>query len=75
MTDFFLTVGEFDHLAVTAGESLDLGEFAALDLEKARRFFESPFLGRGHGSKVRATARPQSCKGRAIAKRRRDSAA
>jgi len=28
VTDFFSTIGEFDHLAVTAGESLDLGEFA-----------------------------------------------
>jgi len=26
--DFFSTVGEFDHLTVTAGESLDLGDFA-----------------------------------------------
>jgi NAD(P)-dependent dehydrogenase (short-subunit alcohol dehydrogenase family) len=25
VTDFFSTIGEFDHLAVTAGESLDLG--------------------------------------------------
>src|SRR4029077_6427505 len=45
VTDFFSTIGEFDHLAVTAGESLDLGEFAAVDLEKARRFFEVRFWG------------------------------
>jgi hypothetical protein len=45
VTDFFATVGEFDHLAITAGESLDLGEFAAVDLEKARRFFEVRFWG------------------------------
>jgi NAD(P)-dependent dehydrogenase (short-subunit alcohol dehydrogenase family) len=45
VTDFFSTIGEFDHLAVTAGESLDLGEFAAADLEKARRFFEVRFWG------------------------------
>ena len=43
--DFFSTIGEFDHLAVTAGESLDLGEFATVDLEKARRFFEVRFWG------------------------------
>ena len=40
VTDFFSTIGEFDHLAVTAGESLDLGEFATVDLEKARRFLK-----------------------------------
>jgi len=45
VTDFFSTIGEFDHLAVTAGELLDLGEFAAVDLEKARRFFEVRFWG------------------------------
>jgi NAD(P)-dependent dehydrogenase (short-subunit alcohol dehydrogenase family) len=45
ITDFFSTVGEFDHLAITAGESLDLGEFAAVDLKKARRFFEVRFWG------------------------------
>ena len=45
VTDFFSTIGEFDHLAVTAGESLDLGEFATVDLEKARRFFEVRFWG------------------------------
>jgi len=45
VTDFFSTIGEFDHLAVTAGEALDLGEFAAVDLEKARRFFEVRFWG------------------------------
>ena len=45
MRDFFSTIGEFDHLTVTAGESLHLGEFAALDLEKARRFFEVRFWG------------------------------
>src|SRR3979411_2124660 len=45
VTDFFSTIGEFDHLAITAGESLDLGEFAVIDLEKARRFFEVRFWG------------------------------
>jgi NAD(P)-dependent dehydrogenase (short-subunit alcohol dehydrogenase family) len=39
VTNFFSTIGEFNHLAVKAGESLDLGEFATVDLEKARRFF------------------------------------
>jgi hypothetical protein len=28
--EFFSTIGEFDHLAVTAGESLKLGEFATI---------------------------------------------
>jgi NAD(P)-dependent dehydrogenase (short-subunit alcohol dehydrogenase family) len=43
--EFFSTIGEFDHLAISAGESLDLGEFAVLDLERARRFFETRFWG------------------------------
>jgi NAD(P)-dependent dehydrogenase (short-subunit alcohol dehydrogenase family) len=45
VSDFFSNIGEFDHLAVTAGESLDLGEFATVDLERARRFFEVRFWG------------------------------
>jgi NAD(P)-dependent dehydrogenase (short-subunit alcohol dehydrogenase family) len=45
VADFCSAIGEFDHLAVTAGESLDLGEFAAVDLERARRFFEVRFWG------------------------------
>lgn len=45
VADFFSTIDEFDHLAVTAGESLDLGEFARVDLGKARRFFEVRFWG------------------------------
>jgi NAD(P)-dependent dehydrogenase (short-subunit alcohol dehydrogenase family) len=43
--EFFSAVGAFDHLVVTAGESLDLGEFTVLDLERARRFFETRFWG------------------------------
>ena len=42
---FFAKIGAFDHLAITAGESLKLGEFAALNLEEARRFFETRFWG------------------------------
>jgi NAD(P)-dependent dehydrogenase (short-subunit alcohol dehydrogenase family) len=45
VTDFFSRVGAFDDLVVTAGESLDLGDFATADLEKARRFFEIRFWG------------------------------
>jgi NAD(P)-dependent dehydrogenase (short-subunit alcohol dehydrogenase family) len=45
VADFFSAIGEFDHLAVTAGEALDMGEFATVDLEKARRFFEVRFWG------------------------------
>jgi hypothetical protein len=29
--DFFSSIGEFDHLAVTAGESLDFGAFLDVD--------------------------------------------
>ena len=42
---FFSKIGEFDHLAVTAGESLNLGEFARINLQDARRFFETRFWG------------------------------
>jgi NAD(P)-dependent dehydrogenase (short-subunit alcohol dehydrogenase family) len=45
VADFFSRVGEFDHLAVTAGESLELGEFRTADLERARQFFEIRFWG------------------------------
>jgi NAD(P)-dependent dehydrogenase (short-subunit alcohol dehydrogenase family) len=43
--EFFTTIGEFDHLAVTAGESLSLGEFATISLKAARQFFETRFWG------------------------------
>jgi len=43
--EFFSTIGEFDHLAVTAGESLNLGEFATISLEQAKQFFEVRFWG------------------------------
>jgi NAD(P)-dependent dehydrogenase (short-subunit alcohol dehydrogenase family) len=42
---FFSKIGEFDHMAVTAGESLSLGEFGTINLEQARRFFETRFWG------------------------------
>jgi NAD(P)-dependent dehydrogenase (short-subunit alcohol dehydrogenase family) len=42
---FFTKIREFDHLAITAGESLNLGEFATINLEDARRFFETRFWG------------------------------
>jgi NAD(P)-dependent dehydrogenase (short-subunit alcohol dehydrogenase family) len=42
---FFAKIGAFDYLAITAGESLKLDEFAALNLEEARRFFETRFWG------------------------------
>jgi NAD(P)-dependent dehydrogenase (short-subunit alcohol dehydrogenase family) len=45
VADFFSTVGEFDHLVFTAGETLDIGEFAIVDLERARQFFEIRFWG------------------------------
>lgn len=43
--EFFSTIGAFDHLAVTAGESLSLGEFSTINLEGAKRFFETRFWG------------------------------
>lgn len=42
---FFSRIGEIDHLAVTAGESLKLGEFATINLQDARQFFETRFWG------------------------------
>jgi NAD(P)-dependent dehydrogenase (short-subunit alcohol dehydrogenase family) len=38
--DFFQTVGDFDHLVFTAGDTLQLNELAETDLTKARRAFE-----------------------------------
>ena len=43
--DLFDRLGEFDHLAYTAGESLPLGLIAATDLEAARRAFQIRFWG------------------------------
>jgi NAD(P)-dependent dehydrogenase (short-subunit alcohol dehydrogenase family) len=37
---FFAKLGAFDHLVFTAGDSLQLGELAATDLNQARRAFE-----------------------------------
>jgi len=37
---FFQKLGSFDHLAFTAGDTLQLGEFAVTDLKKARKAFE-----------------------------------
>jgi NAD(P)-dependent dehydrogenase (short-subunit alcohol dehydrogenase family) len=37
---FFQKLGGFDHLVFTAGDSLQLNELAATDLEKARHAFE-----------------------------------
>jgi NAD(P)-dependent dehydrogenase (short-subunit alcohol dehydrogenase family) len=36
---FFETIGSFDHLVYSAGESLTLAEVAAMDLDQARGFF------------------------------------
>jgi NAD(P)-dependent dehydrogenase (short-subunit alcohol dehydrogenase family) len=49
---FFSKIGEFDHLAVTAGESLNLGEFARINLQDARRFFETRFWGSLDGGQI-----------------------
>jgi NAD(P)-dependent dehydrogenase (short-subunit alcohol dehydrogenase family) len=37
---FFATSGEFDHLVHTAGDALQLGSLAGMDLEKARSAFD-----------------------------------
>jgi NAD(P)-dependent dehydrogenase (short-subunit alcohol dehydrogenase family) len=37
---FFKQLGSFDHLVFTAGDTLQLGELAVVDLKKARRAFE-----------------------------------
>ena len=37
---FFQNIGDFDHLVLTAGDTLQLNELAATDLNKARRAFE-----------------------------------
>ncbi|GAB0112530.1 SDR family oxidoreductase [Acidisoma sp. C75] len=41
----FERIGPFDHLAYTAGESLQLGKLAELSLVEARQFFETRFWG------------------------------
>jgi NAD(P)-dependent dehydrogenase (short-subunit alcohol dehydrogenase family) len=38
--DFFAKLDEFDHLIFTAGDTLQLGEIAAINLEQARRAFD-----------------------------------
>jgi len=38
--DFFATVGDFDHLVFTAGDTLNIGVIATADLEQARRAFD-----------------------------------
>lgn len=42
---FFDNVGEFDHLAYTAGESLSLMPIDGLNLDQARGFFQIRFFG------------------------------
>src|SRR5258708_24032438 len=45
VTDFFSTIGEFDHLAVTAGEFFGLCEVAGVVFGKNRPIFLIRFLG------------------------------
>jgi NAD(P)-dependent dehydrogenase (short-subunit alcohol dehydrogenase family) len=45
MQAFFDQVGEFDHLAYTAGESLRLLPVDGIDLDQARGFFQVRFFG------------------------------
>ncbi|NIE81493.1 SDR family oxidoreductase [Asaia sp. As-1742] len=42
---FFATIGPFDHLVFTAGESLQLGPIADMALPSARQFFELRYWG------------------------------
>jgi NAD(P)-dependent dehydrogenase (short-subunit alcohol dehydrogenase family) len=42
---FFQKVGDFDHLVITAGDSLKLDDLAGMDLNKARRAFELRYWG------------------------------
>lgn len=43
--DLFERIGEFDHLAFTAGETLQLGDIGTTDLKKARQAFDIRFWG------------------------------
>jgi NAD(P)-dependent dehydrogenase (short-subunit alcohol dehydrogenase family) len=43
--DFFNRIGAFDHLAFTAGETLQVGTLSELSVEQARRFFDLRFWG------------------------------
>jgi NAD(P)-dependent dehydrogenase (short-subunit alcohol dehydrogenase family) len=38
--EFFVKLGDFDHLVFTAGDTLQLGEIAAINLEQAHRAFD-----------------------------------
>ncbi len=42
---FFERVGEFDHLVFTAGDPLQLGTLAELQLDTARQFFQTRYWG------------------------------
>ncbi len=43
--ELFKTIGEFDHLVFTAGETLQLAELPALKMDEARQFFNLRFWG------------------------------
>jgi hypothetical protein len=61
---FFAELGPFDHLAFTAGETLQLGPLAEIDIVAARDFFALRYLGRLYGGQmVMATSdrAAQSC--------------
>jgi NAD(P)-dependent dehydrogenase (short-subunit alcohol dehydrogenase family) len=45
VTAFFEAIGEFDHLAYTAGESLTLMPVEGMNLDQARGFFQVRFFG------------------------------
>ena len=59
MQNLFATIGSFDHLVFTAGESLELGPLAQTGIEQAQRFFQlrywGAFMAAKYGSpKIRA---------------------
>jgi NAD(P)-dependent dehydrogenase (short-subunit alcohol dehydrogenase family) len=45
VAEFFETIGEFDHLIYTAGESLSLMPVDGMNLDQARGFFQVRFFG------------------------------
>lgn len=51
---FFEEVGEFDHLAYTAGEALSLLPVEEMDIDRARGFFEVRFFGALNAASIAA---------------------
>ena len=45
ISNFFDSIGNFDHLVYTAGENISLGNIAETEIEQARRFFTLRYWG------------------------------